>query len=381
MNDLGQPMNEAFRQLYASFPTSNALNFEEVKKAAISFFDSNHIKNTDAPSEKVRKATLHDKFFQNFTKIWLWLLNQRQLGDAEYFWELAVKPALAWESQNLGCRIHKGTAYYFWGGTAVLNGNLDKGYLLMHEALEEDIKTHGKQLPDTPSLIFAALDYRGTLQTFRDWLLAQFKFLEELLKEYRSSYSKLLTAEELQKRFLKNPSVTPLVFLFAYTLARFFNLEKTSSYAQSSDFANQLGINLLFDLALVVEVTIKVKSEREMGALRDQINNYLLVEPRINQEFIGWNGNTTQKLGKNGRSRTKEIFEQTLKDLLSPDPFRFDDGSELTTVTGKDLALTYMIRNYGAHNVSPVQTVWERFTELRQSLFNVLFLCVETLYP
>lgn len=383
MNDLGQSLNEAFDQLYSSFDSSHTLNFEKLEKAAPRFFDSNHIKEKgEAQSEILRKATLHDSFFQKFTRIWIRYLDQRRLGYAEYFWKRVAELVLSWESQNLGCRIHKGTAYYFWAGTAILSGNLDKGYLLMHQALEEDKITHpnAQPLPNTPSFVFVTLDYKDPRQTFKVWVEGQVKFIDKLLLEYRNSYSKHLTSDDFRSRFLKCLSEISLVVLFAYTLARFYNLAETPSYAQKSDFAGQLEMNLLFDLALIIEVAIKQKSGIMEGTLGNQINDYLLRDSRINSEFTGWNNNTLGQLRDN-KSKPDTTFQQSLNELLSTSPFLFNDGSQLTTRAEKDLALTYLIRNRGAHYVTPVEAIWERFTKLRQSLFNVLFLCVETLYP
>jgi len=59
--------------------------------------------------------------------------------------------------------------------------------------------------------------------------------------------------------------------------------------------------------------------------------------------------------------------------------FTFHDGSTLTGLAG-DLAVAYGLRNYGAHQIAFAPAVQKRFEEIRQCLFNMLFLTVETLY-
>ncbi|NLI97373.1 hypothetical protein GX441_01790 [bacterium] len=369
--DLGQPMNEAFRQLFSSFFSSPVLNFEEFEKATLVFFDS--VEN-DGTLSKLQKASSHDKFFSNFTIMWQWFWNQRRLSDAEYLWELAVKPALDWETKNKNCLIHKGTAFYFWGGTAILNGNLDKGYLLMHQALAEDKRKHSDPttLPDTPSFVFVTLDYTDPRNTFKEWTLERVKFLEELLNKYQSTYSKHITSEELRSRLLRGHRDISLIILFAYTLARFYNLEKTPPYAQESDFAGQLDTNMLFDIAVIIEALIKTKSGIRC-CFKQQAKYF------SDRTSLGFSDRPIDQL-REVNTYFENDFDLTLRQLLDA-PFRFCDSSTVSIPGGRDLAIAYGIRNHGAHNISSVPAIWERFTDLRQSLFNVLFLCIETLYP
>jgi|SRR5918996_1351579 hypothetical protein len=42
--------------------------------------------------------------------------------------------------------IHKGSAYYFWAVTCILKEDLEKGFLLMHQALEEDMRNRSNEL-------------------------------------------------------------------------------------------------------------------------------------------------------------------------------------------------------------------------------------------
>ena len=71
-------------------------------------------------------------------------------------------------------------------------------------------------------------------------------------------------------------------------------------------------------------------------------------------------------------------FDQTLKILLDGQ-YALDNGSKVGGMAA-DIAVAYGIRNHAAHNVSGSPIIWERYAHIRQSLFNVLFLTVETLY-
>jgi lipopolysaccharide biosynthesis regulator YciM len=67
--------------------------------------------------------------------------NTEWFFSAEQVWQLAVQIATQWETLNQSkYRIHKGAAYYFWAVTCILKEDLEKGFLLMHQALEEDME-------------------------------------------------------------------------------------------------------------------------------------------------------------------------------------------------------------------------------------------------
>jgi hypothetical protein len=45
-----------------------------------------------------------------------------------------------------------------------------------------------------------------------------------------------------------------------------------------------------------------------------------------------------------------------------------------------DVALAYGIRNHAAHNTDTAPTIWNRFPQVQQALFRVLFATIERLY-
>jgi len=126
LNELDPATDKAFLDLYVAFFGSRPYNLAEFERAAVEFFTRT---STD--------ASAHNDFFNNFTIIWRPLLDNRRFDEAESLWEIALRPALAWEMQQQGGFIHKGTPYYFWGMSAILKGDLDKGY-----ALRRYRKTH-----------------------------------------------------------------------------------------------------------------------------------------------------------------------------------------------------------------------------------------------
>jgi hypothetical protein len=167
--------------------------------------------------------------------------------------------------------------------------------------------------------------------------------------------------------FLVNPPSLDVVFLFVYTLGCFFLLDGIPDYALRNGFTGQLETNLLFDLILVIDATI--------GAHNPGQRNFSMHAVFLSgQTNLGLN---QQMLQEQVRQAFDHDFEATLINLLDGG-FVFRDGSSPSSMAA-DLAIAYGLRNYGAHNVSSMPTVWQRFPDIRQSLFNVLFLVVEAL--
>jgi hypothetical protein len=352
---IDQEIDQAFLNLYQHL-LNPPLVTPEFRHAAIEFFDRSQ-----------GNTALHDRFFSNFGPLSFRHFQNERWHRAEKVWEEAVKLALEWESRNPGEYIHKGTPFYFCGMAAISRGELDKGYLLMHQALEEDIRTNNAPIPDTPAFAFATLDYTKIEQAFRHWTLYLADFLEGFLNTYRTSRAHTLQIDDFRTRFLARPDDLDNVFLFTYTLGRLFLLSKAPEYALKNRFTGQLELNLLFDLTLVSETLIKLRNPNP-GYFPEQalylsgqaglgLNQHLLKE-YSNQEF-------------------RNDFQPTVESLLDG-RFVFDNGTRPSPMVA-DLVIAYGLRNYGAHHASSEEIVWQRFEELRQCMLNVLFFSVEVL--
>ncbi|NPA72010.1 MAG: hypothetical protein GXO35_04200 [Gammaproteobacteria bacterium] len=330
---------------------------EEFDRLSLEFFDRS---NGD--------PALHDRYYNNLA----WLINrffQRELWHkAEMYWSRILRPALEWEAKNPGRFIHKGTPYYFWGMASISRGELDMGYLLMHQALQEDIRTHNNERPNTPAFAFATFDFTKIDQAFRIWPEYQARFLEQFLQVYRQSYAKTLSIEDFRNRFLVSSSNLDTIFLFAYSLGRLFLFGRVPGYAKQSIFTSQIESNMLFDVLLVVDAAIKVHNPNQ----RYFREHALFLSGQAN---LGLN---PQKLQEINQSFNTDPNLSIVGDILDG-VFRFSDGAPLTGLAS-DVALSYGLRNYGAHNIASVLVVRQRFDQIQQSLFNVLFLAVDELY-
>ncbi len=359
--DLSPDLDAAFADLYRALFRDERPDLALFEDVALAFFD-----RFSGDSSK------HDEFFNNFSALWRWFLREKRFDDAEGLWRIALQPAHEWEQLHAGQAIHKGTPFYFWAVSALQRKDLAKAHVLMHQALQEDARTHQREFPETPAFWFATLGYENKNQFFRAWVLEQAEAMRKHLAEYRRTRPGRLDLDVFRQRFLARvPSSQDLdvVSLFTYTLARLVALDTVPDYALSNSFAGQLELNILFDLCLVIENAIAKKNPS--GGL-------FVCQAAFLSRSAGQSLNQ-QTLGNdiNGDGFAQD-FDRTLTSLLDG-TFKLSSGRLLSPLE-RDLAIAYGIRNRGAHETSSVPTLWQGFSEIKQRLFNVLFLCIEKLY-
>ena len=360
VQDLGNSLNQGFVNLHKHFLIREPFNHSEFEKASHSYFDS-HVGDWAA----------HDAFFNNFTIIWRRLLESGHCVAAESVWEFALASASSWENAHRSRRLHKGTPYYFWAMTVVLRGDLDRGFLLMHQALDEDIRSSGTPSPDTPASAFATLDYRKQDQAFRNKVQDAATFLDQLLIEYRQTLGTALTLAEFRDRLFNIADLRDPLFLFVFALFKMKGLfTGVRPVLRTNEFAGLLATGLLFDLCLVIDSVIRYKNRQS----RKFINHlaYLSSACQLNL--------SRERLGQLNAAWGEDFidFPNVMNALLSGS-FGFEDGLRLRPAE-VDIALAYGLRNLGAHRVEGLPVIYENFEDVSHRTMTVLFLAVERLY-
>lgn len=332
--------------------------FPEFKAVIIDHFSRNPI-----------TSPIQEIFINRFTLIWIALRFRNQLGLAQRFWEHVLLFIQELE-QYFNTRIHKGSIYYYWGGTAVLNGELEKGYSLMHSALMEDRETHKHPNPKMPAYRFVYLDYNDPNQHFFDLLKNQGQFLESFFSHYTALSNSKLDGSAFRNRFLSAHPKPESVLLFAYTIARLFNQSKNLPFSPDNTFAGILDLNLLFDLALVIDSSIQAKFP-EVGWQYFKLARCL-------SDRAGLDLSEAQLNFVNEEQQKPGNFANVVIDLLN-NSFRMKDGNKLSPLAA-DIAISYCIRNHAAHNIITQSLVPKHKLQLLEALFDTLFLTVDYLY-
>jgi hypothetical protein len=231
---LGEQLDEAMSIFYSAFGSGTKPEkvFDELVLGA---FDLNS------------NPSISETYFTNFTPLWKYYLDQGDLIAASMLWEVALRPALQWETSRNG-HLHKGTTFYFYAVTTILARDFDRGYLFLHKALEDDIRAERVKSPGTPAFRAVVIDPHHETDQFRDWVKIKADLIETALEKYRSA------AFDFQ--ILVNEDLRESVFLFSYSIAPFISLAVVTSGTLTSDFGRNLCLNLLFDLTLVIDQVI-----------------------------------------------------------------------------------------------------------------------------
>lgn len=364
IQDLGNnTMNSQFLKLYESYCSTHSINItNNFEDETLKFFDQ-YSNNSSAT----------EGFFNNFTILWQNFIEQKHFKNAEHLWGEVLKIVYKWENENK--RIHKGTPYYFWGVTCILNGDLEKGFLLMHQALEEDKEAGKTNTPNTPAYAFVTLDYEKQNQFFRPKVEEIAKFVEKKLNAYRSSRKGTLTLSDFKSRFLEKSDLLEVVFYFVFASFHLKKLLKEVDQRVTQNvFSSLLQANTIFDLCLIVENTIKKQNKYRNKNLNGQTIGPIL-------EFLSSKSllNLHKKDNlKNLKDDFENGFSKTVQRLLDSQ-YHFQNGTTPKPIE-EDLAVTYGFRNFGAHKIEGQPVVYQNFDKIAQRVLNALFFSIENLY-
>jgi hypothetical protein len=306
---------------------------------------------------------LQQPFINSLTPIWNELLKNEQYAQAQIFWEnvLQMVERLA---EHFNHRIHKGAIFYYLGISAILNGEIEKGYRLMGEALAEDIETYKKADPDTPAYKFVHFDYEGKDQKFRYYLEDLRGILIDYLGKYKKENPSKLDSNDIQKKFLSIHPNNESVLLLNYSLARI--KQRFSVNNSSGNFlAGILDLNLLFDLTQVIDMSL---NPRIGTPITDFTELWKKKNSNVNQQKLG-DLNSYIKNNGNIYVVISSLLSRNFNDLNwgKLDPIEYD------------IAIVYVIRNHSAHNIDPHLMLPINSYALLQSIFNVLFFTIDIL--
>lgn len=357
---LGTVMDAAIDEFYTQFLAGPlTVDWTPFHTASTAFFDAS-----------VGRPDAHDAYFTALATLWRGFLPANSFVVAEQFWQQALLPAWAWEDANPGFFIHKGTPYYFWAMTCLLHDDIDNGYVLMHQGVAEDVRTNGQQeARNRPGNYLVSLDAHQERQAFQVWVAEQATFFNDCLQNYRDTYHTALTLDDVRRRFLLTFPENETPFLLTYTAARMRNLAIIPPNATRNAFAGQVQLNLLFDIATVIEVAIKTHSRNLTGTFIDQAQHLLVVSGH----------RMTIKQLRQINKQFNQDFDAALQHALDG-VLTLQNGTVLNRHQ-TDVALAYSIRNRGGHHTGASPTVWNRFTEVRDAMFRVLGITIDTLYP
>lgn len=318
---------------------------------------------------KYNTSEKHDQFFNRFIPLWNDLYWQRKYSQAMKLWEFALDLAHNWEKNNHQNRIHKGTPYYFLSYTAILNNDLENGFLAMHQALEEDYKLFQNETPKKPAYWFVTLE-PDKKHYFAKKVDEMNDYLSQKLEKYHSSRGGTLLLKDFRKRFLKCKNLTNEVFFFVYLLFNLKKLESQTKRFKRNSFGSIIYINFLFNLCRTIERVMENKNPAARTRFIGFKDEIVFLSQHSQIISLSFASNELREINR----RFINDFNQTMYDILK--------GRYLAKRTDneRDFAVAYGIRNSGAHDIRNLQVIYNRFPELAQIILNALFFTIEKLY-
>ncbi|MDD4051514.1 MAG: hypothetical protein PHR28_06415, partial [candidate division Zixibacteria bacterium] len=350
INSFNAELDANFKNLYAAYFGSGTCEWDKLNMAAKCFFQQNWGRR------EFNKA--HDDYFGNFIPIWEQFFLSRRFSEAENIWRQALTPALELVGE-MGCDgIHKGTPYYFSGMTAIIRGNLEQGFLLMHQAYEEDRATFDTKIPNNPALAFVTLDFGNERQAFRDWVLDHARFLESSINAYVALYNREFSLDSFRRHFLSPEDNIERAIYFVYILARIktlWEIREQPGRVLRSDFAGELVMDVLFGLIRGIEDSIVNRNPNNSNGMYGAQVKYLA-------ESAGCSFSTSL-------TGIYDFKEKDLDDFLT-ERLAIHRGN-IVQDKQTDILITYAIRNNAGHMIVPSKIVRDYFETIIQACLNV----------
>jgi uncharacterized membrane protein YheB (UPF0754 family) len=251
------------------------------------------------------------------------------------------------------------------------------GFLAMHQAMVEDKRLSGRRLPEAPAFWFITLDDTRQDQFFRQKVEQIADYLSERLNTYVDERNGSLTLDELRQKFLRHRRLTEEVFLFVYSMFKLRKLAlETSKIYKQNTFSSIMHSNLLFDIAVITDKIIEYKNPRKKDphirlCFADELV-FMSTSSKISRTRR-LSFNMSNKIGIIN-SDFFEDFHGTLKRLLNQTYHITLSDIE------RDFAVTYGVRNFGAHKIENQPLLYNWTERIAQSILNSFFYVVENAY-
>jgi hypothetical protein len=282
-------------------------------------------------------------------------------------WLRICEEVWKWENAN-SVKLHKGTPYHFLAEEYLTAGNIDTGFLFVHNAVEEDkrlatLTATPSTYKNCPAYLFASLvdDPNNSLY----YMVQEMKhFVVSFINSYTTTFS-AFTFNEFDTKFLRNDNLEDAKFVFVYNMYLLVQQSKLPPELSNNDFCRLRNLDILADLGIIID---KVLEQRFGG---DMMN----ANVEALSTLKGWL--TTDELAQlKGNLRFKEN-PTTLIPRLLPLSLTFNGNP-----VPKELVCTLIalrLRNYGSHTLKSQSIFYTQYSDLIQMIMHALFIAVKEL--
>ena len=255
------------------FSYINEKYFPDLEKGILEYFDRKFL---HADEEEFSK---HNSIVNYLTPISNAYEQLGLLRDAQEFLGKILIIFNTWR-ETRGRPLHRGSIFFFWAKIAIINGELDKGFFLIHKSFKEDQCTHKLVKPGTPAEKTVRLDDNKS-NYLNPFVMHLWNRLDTFINKYNSVNLRNISKEQIFIKFTSAPPSDDILFSFTHALTKIDQQLMLGIDIISSDFAGLYELNLLFDLVLVIDKTIYTKipplhgvNEWKFFHLAKEVTNY-----------------------------------------------------------------------------------------------------------
>lgn len=316
------------------------------------------------------------RFFEAFTPIDnIRFFPSGQYSLSEKMWTILIQFAKELDSTRQDGelpKIQKGTAYYFAAVSNLLMGNIDKAFMLMHAAYEEDAKTYGERpISESPAYAFVSLDVDNRNQYLHGYVKVVSDYLSNRITASNTLINHAYDLQRFRDDFIEKSSFDPMSRLwFLYTTAKLENVNGFRKLVHGSEFTSLFLNGVLFDLCKTCEYLAK-KSQRNDG-FRENIKCYFSSKSLSQGVF----DDLTVLPNETGPliDRLKDDFAHDPSNVISD----IIDRKQCGALGNKErcLVITFLVRNSQAHAFDTLDLTENQYEQLTDMIFCSILLLV-----
>lgn len=305
---------------------------------------------------------LSDAFFQSFTPLMNILAEQRNFYEISHLWTWLISKVKKFDEENsieFGKGVHKGTAFYFLGFSQLMMRDIDGAYLSFAEAAKEDeilpksvLKSHQKELPPVVKILLLDLSE----DNFAYGIVKQ---IRETINSWENQYTGISRGTpvftSIENAINKNvmPVEISIHLNYAFTKAFVLDLKRKGFLRPTFLTITQLGESIL-RFARTLEDFIR--ASQNLGK-DDSVFKYC---------------NNTWFPSENWSKISS--YENDVKGLIDD----FINNRWKLSRDGRNMVLTFKIRNAIAHRIPNDSKLFENYIEIVLAISNSFgFVCDE----
>jgi hypothetical protein len=317
---------------------------------------------------------LLDHLFGYYGGTWGQMLGDGLYAHCAKLWITICRLIWDWESDH-DAKLHKGTPYHFLAQTLLQIGDIDTGFTLVFNAIEEDKRTHSEVgdpegYKSAPAYMFVTSvdNPNNSMYHLISEAIIQ---LQRYFDDYNHELGGNMNPLDFDNKFLHEPSLREVAFFFTYTLHQLIKQEKmTRPELLQNEFSKLRNLDFIFNLCLIVDrVLAKKYSTRPKDTIANNVLNYCQDKLSVQEADPS---RLKSNLNVNFDNGPDEVVPVLLNYNLS---YKGQPASKEMTA----LVLTWYLRNYGGHNIKGQQALITEFPNIVKRIIYVLFMAIEAL--